>query len=50
MNPEDIEPSGQDGRAMEVFSKDARVTARMLTQDQPITKAQRAAIIRDPTS
>ena len=35
---------------MEVFSKDARVTARMLTQDQPITKAQRAAIIRDLTS
>lgn len=35
---------------MEVFSKDARVTARMLTEDQPITKAQRDAIIRDLNS
>lgn len=35
---------------MDVFSKDARVTARMLIQDQPITKQQRDAIIRDLNS
>lgn len=35
---------------MEVFSKDARVTARMLKQDQPITKVEREAIVRDLNS
>jgi len=40
----------QDGQALRRLSTDARVEARMLDQDKPITDAQRATLLRELTS
>lgn len=48
MHPDNAETGGQEGRpAMEVFRRDARIETEMLRDGQPITKAERAALVKD---
>lgn len=47
MNPNPPTPPSEGGDAMDRLRMDARVDARMLKKDQPITDAQRAALIEE---